>query len=175
MRPAAPCARGVHGVQEQFPLRSRHSNGHHRGPPTLDLAYCGHKRSAGRDLAVIYSDSPGRWKKISGTTQFGESLRMKRTASASSRVEIISSAATCSLMKSLIGVSTHAGASATDLTPCLPSSSFMASVKAIRPAFVAEYTLNHARPFLAEIEATLTTSALRCSAPARLSRSTVSR
>src|SRR5689334_16688732 len=138
MLPAAPCAQGVHEVQEQSPLRYRHSIGHHRGPPTLDLAYCGHKRSGERDLAVIYSGSPGRWKTISGTTQFGESFRRNRTASATSRVEIISSGLTCSLMKSVIGVSTQPGASATDFTPSAPSSSFIASVKATRPALVAE-------------------------------------
>src|SRR3954470_19849617 len=100
MPPAARCAPDVRAAQEQSPLRSRHSIGHHRGPPTLDLAYCGHKRSGGRDLAVIYSESPGRWKTISGMTQFGESFKRKRTASATSRVEIISSGLTCSLMKS---------------------------------------------------------------------------
>jgi hypothetical protein len=55
-----------------------------------------------------------------------------------SDVWIIASGGTCSLTKSVIGVSTHAGHSAVDLIPRPPSSWFIASVKPTTPNFVAE-------------------------------------
>ncbi len=50
----------------------------------------------------------------------------------------MSSADTLPLMKSVIGVSTKAGQRAVDLIPSPPISLFMASVKPITPALVAE-------------------------------------
>jgi hypothetical protein len=88
---------------------------------------------------------------------------------------IISSGLTWPLMKSVIGVSTNAGASATLLTPSPPSSLFIDSVQPITAALVAAYTDSQAAPPLAEIEERFTTSALRCSAPAARSRSAHSR
>ena len=58
----------------------------------------------------------------------GDVRSTKRTASATSAVWIIASGGTCSLMKSVIGVSTNPGQSATDLTPSPLSSVFMACV-----------------------------------------------
>src|SRR5437764_762523 len=54
---------------------------------------------------------------ISGTTQAGDTRSMKRTDSAMSCGRIMSSADTCSLTKSVMGVSTNAGHSAVDLMP----------------------------------------------------------
>ena len=74
---------------------------------------------------------------ISGITQAGESRSRQRTDSAMSSGRIISSAATCSLTKSVIAVSTKPGHSAQDLMPSGPSSLFMAWVKPTTPNFVA--------------------------------------
>ncbi len=51
---------------------------------------------------------------------------------------IIVSAGTCSLTKSVIGVSTKPGQSAVFLIPALPSSLFIACVKPTTPCLVAE-------------------------------------
>jgi hypothetical protein len=50
---------------------------------------------------------------------------------------IMSSGLTCSLMKSVMGVSTKAGHSAVDLMPASPSSLCIACVKATTAALVA--------------------------------------
>ncbi len=75
---------------------------------------------------------------ISGITQAGERRSSMRTASAMSSGRIMSSAATLSLTKSVIGVSTKAGQSAHDLMPSPPISLFIAWVKPTTPALVAE-------------------------------------
>ena len=79
----------------------------------------GLKERAGDDgpADLPYSWSPGRMNMTSGTTQAGDTLKRKRTDSAMSSGLIISSGATCSLTKSVIGVSTKAGQSAVDLMP----------------------------------------------------------
>jgi len=74
-----------------------------------------------------------------------------------------------------MSVSTKPGANATDLTPCLASSLFIATVYAATAALVAEYTDNHGWGDLPAIEARFTTRALRCSAPAACSISAHSR
>ena len=82
--------------------------------------------------------SPGRWKTISGTTQFGEVFSRNRTASPMSSVRIMSSGLTCSRTNSVMSVSTKPGHSATDLMPSPLSSLFIACVQAITAALVAE-------------------------------------
>jgi hypothetical protein len=85
-----------------------------------------------------YRPSPGRTNMISGTTHAGETRSRKRTDSAMSSGRIISEAGTCSLTKSVIGVSTNAGHSAVDLIPSALNSLFIASVQPTTPCFVAE-------------------------------------
>ena len=65
-----------------------------------------------------------------------------------------------------MSVSTKPGANATDFTPCLANSLFIATVYAATAALVAEYTDSHGWGDLPAIDARLTTSALRCSDPA---------
>src|ERR1700730_18500763 len=112
---------------------------------------------------------------ISGTTQAGETRRRKLTDYVMSSGRIVYYGLTCSLTKSVMGVSTKAGHRAVDLTPSGDSSRFMDCVQPTTPCLAAAYTDSHPSPRLPAIEEVLTTSALLCSAPAALSMSSVSR
>ena len=99
-----------------------------RSPRSGDGRATSHERPAGR---VARRRSPGRRSP-------GVSDSSIRTAATMSDVWIIASGGTCSLTKSVIGVSTNPGHSAVDLMPSAPSSLFIACVKPTTPNFVAE-------------------------------------
>src|SRR5262249_34193175 len=73
--------------------------------------------------------SPAAVNRISGMWQWGESRSRQRTASPMSEVRIMSSAGTEPLMKSVMSVSTKAGASAVQAIPSPPTSRSVATLK----------------------------------------------
>ena len=100
-------------------------------------------RTAASSTSSTYGElgpmlSPGRTNISSGTMQFGEVRSRKRTPSAMSSGRIISSASTCSLTKSVIGVSTKPGHSAVTWIPSAETSFWVDWLKPTTPCLVAE-------------------------------------